>query len=114
MSPDQETGDWIFEASGWWLQSFGGFAQFENQSAIVLPTPDDFPVDADLSGHELAEDYFEFAKEHAGLSEWPFEVIDESTPNVAEALRGMPHHITSAPQAETEPVLIAEGDPNVR
>jgi hypothetical protein len=111
VTPDQETVDWIFEASRWWLQSFGGFAQFENQSAIVLPTPDDFPVDADLSGHELAEDYFEFATEHAGLSEWPFELIDESTPNVADALRGMPHHMTSAPQAETEPVLIAEGDP---
>lgn len=111
MTPDDETIEWIFDMAKWWLQSFGGFQQFAGATSIVRPIEEDFPIDLGLEGHELVEDYFEFAREHARLADWPFLMVDRTEPNVADALRGMPHHMTSAAQPTAEPAKIAEGDP---
>lgn len=111
MIPEEDTIDWIFDASHYWLESLGGFSSFATGTTIVTPTEENFPVDLELSGHELAQDYFAFAQEHARLTEWPFLLVPDRAPNVADALRGMPHHMTSAPKSKEEPARLEEGDP---
>lgn len=112
VTPDAETLDWIFEAARYWLGSFGGFDAFAARTTIVVPSEEDFPVDLELEGHELAEDYFAFVVEHAGLGEWPFELSLDEERDVASVLRGMPHAMTSAPRSDDpEGAPIEEGDP---
>ena len=111
MTPERETIDWIFDSTAWWLENFGGFPHFAAATSLIVPTEDDFPVDLELAGHELAEDYFEFVKEHARLNEWPFQLVQVRTANVADALDGIPHHLTSPPTSVEEPNEIADGEP---
>ena len=103
---------WLFGASEWWIGSWGGFARFEETTTVVTPTEEDFPVDLELEGADLAEDYFAFVLEHAGLGpDWHFELVLEKGPDVAEALRGMPHHMTG-PMTGGEPLQpLVEGEP---
>ena len=98
MVPDDDTVDWLFDASARWLDTFG-VADFLGSTELVTPTEDDFPVDLSLDGEDLAEDYFAFVLEHARLTEWPLELEADETPRVAEILRGMPHHLTEAPRS---------------
>jgi len=109
--PDDAIIDWIFEASTWWLQSFGGFEGFARSTRIVTPTEEDFPVDLDLEGHELVEDYLLFAMEHAHMGDWPIIVAPDEPADVADVLRGMPHHMTSAPERVSPEPALEEGDP---
>lgn len=52
-------------------------------------------------------------KEHANLSEWPFELVPDEPSSPAAALAGMPHHMTEAPVGELDEDddRIPEGDP---
>ena len=61
---------WLFETWEWLLYAFGGSALFRARSEIITPCYEHFPVDATLLGSDLIEDYFLFAKEHAGVSNW--------------------------------------------
>lgn len=113
MLPSEETIRWIIESSEWWIGEFGGFESFR-QASLVRPVEDDFPVDLDLQGHDLVEDYFAFVVEHTGTREWPFKLVREDTVNVAaEVLKGIPHHETEAPSSfgEEEPQPILPGQP---
>ncbi|MBO6935110.1 MAG: hypothetical protein JJ863_09040 [Deltaproteobacteria bacterium] len=111
MTPDDDMKAWLFGASEWWIGSRGGFTRFADTATIVTPTEDDFPVDLDLEGAELAEDYFEFVLEHAGLGpDWHFELVLDEGPDVAGALSGIPHHMTG-PVTAAEPVApLVEGE----
>lgn len=111
MVPEPDTVDWIFDASHWWLESFGGFEHFAASTLLSSPTVEDFPVDLGLTGDALAQDYFAFVKEHTGLGEWPFLLAADRAPDVAAALRGMPHAMTSAPTSSEAPGLLEEGEP---
>lgn len=111
MPPQEETREWIHQAARWWIESFGGFEALR-ASTLLVPTEECFPVDTELEGHALAEDFFSFVLEHAGLSEWPLVLVpEEEWPDVGAILRGMPHHMTSAPVSHTKSAPIAEGDP---
>ncbi len=68
--------DWLFEAWAW-LRRADTPSALRHRS-IVTPTPEDFPVDRQLVGEDLAEDFFLFVREHAGLTEWPLWVVPES------------------------------------
>ena len=103
---------WLFDAVAWWLTTLGGAARYRDTATVVTPTLDDFPVDPELEGEELAEDYFAFVLEHARLrDEWDFEPEAEFTPNVADALRGMPHAMTEAPTRSGDEDWLPAGDP---
>ena len=102
---DEDTVDWIFHAAERWL------GRVELAPRVVTPTEEDFPVDIELDGVDLAEDYLGFAQEHAGLSEWPFEMLDDTPPDVAGALQGMPHAMTAGWSPAEEAPRIREGDP---
>jgi len=101
MTFDARSIEWTFAAFRWWLENFGGFAEFAHTS-LVTPTPEDFPVTDTNQEHELAEDYFEFVKEHARAPAWRFALEAVPSLDVGEILKGMPHGLTSQP-VETEP-----------
>ncbi len=103
MIPNEDTVDWIFEATRWWVHAFGGFASLQ-RTAITLPTPAHFPIQGNRSPEALAEDYLSQVLRHAGMSDWPFHLVDCQAPHVADLLFGMPHHMTSAPTGG-EPAL---------
>jgi hypothetical protein len=112
VTPEDGMKEWLFGASEWWIGSWGGFDRFAETAAIVTPTVEHFPVDLHLEGAELAEDYFAFVLEHAGLGpDWRFELVLDRGSDVADTLRGMPHHMTepTATRSPLEPLV--EGEP---
>ena len=68
--------EWLFETWAWLLHHHDTETAFGGR-ALVTPTRLDFPVDPRLTGEDLAEDYFIFVQEHAGLSNWPLHVVPE-------------------------------------
>lgn len=81
MLPDRGFFAWLFET--WQALESGGVLVMDARRlerrptvrALVTPTPFDFPVDTNLRGHALVEDYLLFVAEHAGVSEWPLEPV---------------------------------------
>lgn len=67
--------DWLVEAWAWLRHAATPSALARRH--IVTPTPVDFPIDPQLEGEDLAEDYFLFVREHAGLMDWPLWVLPE-------------------------------------
>ena len=67
--------DWLVEAWAWLRRV--GVPSALGRRGIVTPTAEDFPVDPELEGDALADDYLLFVQEHAGLSEWPLWVAAE-------------------------------------
>ena len=111
MLPSDDLIDWMLESTHWWIESFGGFVFFEEHTPLVLPVEEDFPVDVSLQGHALAEDYFVFVQEHAGLNEWSFRLTEETAPNVSDVLRGMPHGMTPGLTLTAEPATVRADRP---
>ncbi len=68
----------------------------------MTPTEEDFPVELELEGHELVEDYFLFVKEHAGLQGWPFQLVAEEDIDVPTGDDGSPLLLV-----EYDPALLA-------
>ncbi len=68
--------EWLFETWSWLLHHHDSEIRFAGRP-LVTPTALDFPVDKQLEGEELAEDYFLFVQEHAQLSEWPLHVVPD-------------------------------------
>ncbi|MBO6938533.1 MAG: hypothetical protein JJ863_26435 [Deltaproteobacteria bacterium] len=78
MLPEDGFIRWLLWAWERLLRFHGGIDDFRRR-LLVTPTEEDFPVDLELEGEELVEDYFLFVKEHAGLQGWPFQLVtDES------------------------------------
>ena len=132
--PDQGFIRWLLWAWERLLRLDGGTADSRLRRRLVTPTAEDFPVDLELEGADLAEDYFLFVKEHAGVQAWPLtlaeadgppEPEDESTvpyesglvatPSrlVAQLARGVAQHLVIAhgaddlDEAELEPLADA-------
>lgn len=110
MLPDEETIDWIFDATAWWIKSFGGLASLA-ETTLAMPTPAHFPIDARQRPRQLADQYLGCVQALSGTQSWPFEVDLHQGPNVAEILRGVPHGMTSAPTGGVRRAPLAEGDP---
>ncbi len=114
MRPDEGTIGWLFDTTAWWVGSFGGFEALAAQG-LPAPVDEDFPVDPELEGVDLARDFFAFVVEHAGVSDWPLVAEPVEPPSVADALVGMPHHMTEAPAPANDRRggELAEGEPLV-
>lgn len=110
MGLGQESVEWIAETTRWWLESFGGYPALA-KTPLVLPIEEHFPVDTTLEGHALAEDYFAFVVEHAGMTEWPLMLEPVEQPNVADALQGMPHAMTAPPVGGEPAPVLSEDEP---
>lgn len=67
--------DWLVEAWCWLRRANTPSAM--RRRGIVTPTPEDFPVDPQLEGEELVDDFFLFVREHAGLADWPLWAMPE-------------------------------------
>lgn len=77
MIPEDGFIRWLLWAWERLLRFHGGIDDFRRR-LLVTPTEEDFPVDLELGGEELVEDYFLFVKEHAGLQGSPFQLVVES------------------------------------
>ena len=77
MLPEDGFIRWLLWAWERLLRCHGGIDDFRRR-LLVTPTEEDFPVDLELEGHELVEDYFLFVIEHAGLQGWPFQLVAET------------------------------------
>lgn len=91
---DDETIDWLFDATAWWLEQLGGFRRFRETFLLLRPTPEHFPIDDGLPDEELALEFFSCVVEHAGVGDWDFVLEVDAQPRVADALVGMPHPLT--------------------
>ncbi len=76
MLPEDGFIRWLLWAWERLLRFHGGIDDFRRRP-LVTPTEEDFPVDLELEGEELVEDYFLFVKEHAGVQGWPFQLLPE-------------------------------------
>lgn len=87
---------WLFATVRWAHDEVLVVDSFFERTDFVTPTREDFPVDAELEGQALAEDYFAFVQEHARTSErdWQIELVSATPASPAKILEGMAHHLT--------------------
>jgi len=97
---DEESIEWLFEAFGWSLRSFGG-APFYQNTILVTPTPKHFPGRG-TSIEEMADLMMNRVKAYAGLSYWPTQAVDH------HQFRGDPNDVPSVHQMLQ--TLTGEGD----
>lgn len=100
MIPDDDFVDWLFSAATWALNDALDPSVVLGHERPLLPVFEDFPVDGDLQGHDLALDYLSFVEAHSGTDgwEWALELVPDTQPSVTDALADITHHMTSAPQ----------------
>jgi hypothetical protein len=105
MVPSDEYLEWLFATAEWQIDALGMTRTVPEGAKIVLPTAEDFPVDASLEGEALAHDYFGFVVEHANLGAFRFELVEDSR-SPAEILRGVPHAMTGplVPTGDDDPL----------
>ncbi|MEM1415808.1 MAG: hypothetical protein AAGH15_12950 [Myxococcota bacterium] len=109
---EDETVDWLFDATGWWIAQLGGYGSFRATSTVLTPTPEHFPVDASLPDDALALDFFSCVSEHAGVRGWDFVLEPDEQPRVADALAGMSHPLTGPVEREAaNEAPLAPGEP---
>ena len=77
MLPEEGFIRWLLWAWERLLRLEGGTEDFRRRRRLVVPVAENFPVDPGLEGHDLADDYFLFVKEHAGVQGWPLELVPE-------------------------------------
>ncbi|MBL1260338.1 MAG: hypothetical protein COB33_007395 [Thiotrichaceae bacterium] len=87
---DKESIEWLFEAFGWSLRSFGS-APFYQNTILVTPTPRHFPGSG-TSIEAMADLMMNRVKGYAGLSYWPTQAIDH------HQFRGDPNDVPSVHQ----------------
>lgn len=89
--PERAQIDWLLATYRWLLEHTGGIDELA-RTALVLPTPRFFPVEPDLSGHELALELFHHTRVHARMHTWPCDLVPhEDEPDAGELLgAGMP------------------------
>ncbi|MGD0192869.1 MAG: hypothetical protein ABSD74_19200 [Rhizomicrobium sp.] len=77
---DEEDEAWHLQSWVWMLKNFGGLTRLKS-SPLVRPTGDFFPP-TDARGHARAEHIFACVKQHAGMTDWPCQLIaqPESSP----------------------------------
>lgn len=68
---------WMFDSFGWALRNFDAGVFYE-ATKLINPTNDHFPGNAN-DALAMAGLIFETAKDLAGLSHWPFRLVDENT-----------------------------------
>ena len=78
---EDETVDWLFDATGWWLELLGGHQTFRSASVLLTPTPEHFPVDGTLTDEEMALEFFSCVAEHAGVRHWSFVLEPDAHPD---------------------------------
>ncbi len=71
LNPEDEA--WHAETWAWLLRHFGGRERLL-RSPLVTPTRDFFPASS-ATGHERAEHVFAQVKRHAGMAEWPCDLV---------------------------------------
>ena len=79
MLPEDGFIRWLLWAWERLLRLHGGIDALRRRP-LITPTLEDFPVDLELEGEELADDYFLFVKEHAGVQGWPLAIVPEDAP----------------------------------
>ena len=87
---DEESIEWLFEAFGWSLRSFGSDTFYQN-TILVTPTPKHFPGRG-TSIEEMADLMMNRVKLYAGLSYWSTRAVDH------HQFRGDPNDVTSVHQ----------------
>ena len=97
---DEESVEWLFEAFGWSLRSFGSVPFYQN-TILVTPTPKHFPGRG-TSIEEMADLMMNRVKAYAGLSYWPTQAVDH------HQFRGDPNDVPSVHQMLQ--TLTGEGD----
>ncbi len=78
---DRDEEEWQIDAARWVIANFGGLEQIR-ETKLILPTKDYFPTDGE-EGDELAVVVWDKIKSHAGMEEWPCELVpqDEMAPH---------------------------------
>ncbi len=71
---DENSIEWLFEAFGWSLRSFGSLP-FYNNTILVTPTPKHFPGSG-TSIEEMADLMMNRVKAYSGLDDWPTRTMD--------------------------------------
>jgi hypothetical protein len=90
--PDPEMIDWLFDVYAWLLAETGGFATFGAETHLVLPTPEFFPIAADLEGDDRAQGLFAAVRRHARMVDWPCDLVaHDEAPQVRDVLGAVPH-----------------------
>ncbi len=97
---DEESVEWLFEAFGWSLRSFGS-ASFYQNTILVTPTPRHFPGSG-TSIEAMADLMMNRVKGYAGLSYWPTQAVDH------HQFQGDPNDLPSVHQMLS--ALAGEGD----
>jgi hypothetical protein len=101
MLPSEEAIDWLLTMCRWWIVELGSV----EDTPCVLPTEpffDDPAVDA----------VFERCVELGGLSEWSFELVDESDLEVEDPMpHGVPRDGVPRPDFRAEDEAIGADDP---
>ncbi len=97
---DEESVEWLFEAFGWSLRSFGSTPFYQN-TILVTPTPKHFPGSG-TSIEAMADLMMNRVKDYAGLSYWPTQAVDH------HQFRGDPNDVPSVHQMLS--ALAGEGD----
>lgn len=100
--PERAQIDWLLATYRWLLEHTGGDHGL-NRNKLVLPTPEFFPVEAGLSGHELALELFHHTRVHAGMRSWPCDLVPHREEPDARAVlgAGVPHSSRSHGAAGT-------------
>ena len=79
VAPDEETIDWMFATSEWWLAEFGLLEQTE----LILPT-DDFFQSND------PDDMLDRVLDYAGMADWSFALEHDSELDVGDPMPNVP------------------------
>jgi len=70
---DADDEAWQLETWAWLLRQFGRH-RGPREAALVTPTREFFPP-TELQGHDRAEHVFACVKQHAGMADWPCELL---------------------------------------
>ena len=69
---------WLFATYGWLIEHEGGVDAFRKNRPLILPTQENFPIHATATdGHPLALEVFDYVRQHAHMSSWPCELIQQ-------------------------------------
>lgn len=81
---DSDSSDWLFEQFAILLEQLGA-EHFITKAPLVLPTAQFFPASAKSPGEMAAETLIQM-KTHAGMSQWPIDLVTMPTTNTLPQL----------------------------
>lgn len=101
---DRARREWQFDTFAWLLRHTGGFAKFA-ETTLVLPIEAHFP-DRGLKGHAGVSALFRRVRDHAGMADWPCNVVASGRDRPAEPQTG-------EGAAAGEPIPVIEYNPEI-